>query len=187
MEVSDIYGVEHFAARFWSSVDKRAGADGCWFWTGKRKLTGYGIVGVRAWGKSRSMNTHRVAWILTYGSIEDDLRVLHSCDRRYPVGDRSYRLCCNPAHLWKGTQAENIADMYAKGREARGARSGRHTHPERFPSTRLTAEQVYQIRRLYDARAMTTDAIGRLFGVSGRTICVIGKRISWKHLTEMSA
>lgn len=41
------------------------------------------------------------------GAIDSDLHVMHLCDN--PP-------CCNPAHLRLATQAENNADMMAKGR-----------------------------------------------------------------------
>jgi hypothetical protein len=51
--------------------------------------------------------SHRAAWKLTHGPIPDGLQVLHRCDN--PP-------CCNPAHLFLGTQQDNIADMHKKGR-----------------------------------------------------------------------
>lgn len=54
------------------------------------------------------IKSHRMAYALTNGPPEND--VLHRCDNRP---------CCNPAHLWDGTQADNMADMVAKGRQSR--------------------------------------------------------------------
>lgn len=50
---------------------------------------------------------HRYAYCLAFGRIPAGKQVHHICDNR---------LCVNPAHLWVGTQSENIKDMYAKGR-----------------------------------------------------------------------
>jgi hypothetical protein len=50
---------------------------------------------------------HRVAWTLANGPIPAGMHVLHTCDN--PP-------CCNPGHLWLGTQADNMADMARKGR-----------------------------------------------------------------------
>lgn len=102
-------------ARFWAKVEK-GGADDCWEWQAARNEDGYGITrgGVR-----RSMEgAHRVAWRLTYGSIPSGMQVLHRCDNRP---------CVNPAHLFLGTQQDNIADMCAKGRHVkRGQRTAAH-------------------------------------------------------------
>lgn len=89
--------------RFWRKVDKSAGPEGCWPWTGSRHGFGYGFVS--AGGKRRG--AHRVSWELANGPIPDGLSVCHRCDN--PP-------CVNPAHLFLGTVGDNTRDMMAKGR-----------------------------------------------------------------------
>lgn len=76
---------------------------GCWLWTGTRQGRGYGFV-IR---NRRRFLAHRYAFVLVNGPIPDGLQVLHRCD---------VRLCVNPAHLFVGTQGDNMQDMASKGR-----------------------------------------------------------------------
>lgn len=100
--------IEH---RFWSKVNKTSS---CWLWTGST-IRGYGSIAAVIDGKRRPAYAHRIAWELTHGAITDGLCVLHRCD---------VPLCVNPAHLFLGTQPDNLADARAKGRlvDGRGAR-----------------------------------------------------------------
>lgn len=111
---------------FWSRV-AIGDPDECWFFTGPLDRNGYGKV-------SGSL-AHRVASHLTVGPIPRGICVLHCCDIRYAKGDITYRRCCNPSDLWRGTQAQNVADMIAKGRNTPvvGDRNGSRLHPERLP------------------------------------------------------
>lgn len=91
--------------RFWPRVERR-GPDECWLWTGKRNAKGYGVIG----RNGRRTIATQISWELAQGSpVPAELLVCHSCDN--PP-------CVNPAHLWLGTNSDNMRDMVAKGRNA---------------------------------------------------------------------
>lgn len=107
------------AERFWEKVDVR-GPDECWPWmAGLRQ--GYGRFTIT---HGKGVQAHRVAYELTKGPIPPGLDVLHDCD--FPP-------CCNPSHLWPGTNLDNVRDSVAKGRRACGDRNGAHIHPQSRP------------------------------------------------------
>ncbi len=88
--------------RFKSKVEVRR--DGCWIWTGQKRGS-HGHGGFYFAGKMRL--AHRVAYELFVGELSDEQVVMHTCD---------VQGCVAPHHLVAGTQAQNIADMMAKGR-----------------------------------------------------------------------
>jgi hypothetical protein len=114
---------------------------GCHLWMGAQLVNGY----PKVW--KDKINTqelaHRVAWELANGPIPDGLFVCHRCD---------VPLCVNPVHLFLGTAADNHADMVGKGRQAKGFQ---------LPHTKLTSEQIEEIRR----RPETQAAIAKEFGI----------------------
>jgi hypothetical protein len=79
---------------------------GCWIFVGSRNAQGYGML----WSSGKLEKAHRVSWQLYCGPIPNGLLVLHDC----PCGDNP--TCVNPDHLWLGTQKENVADTWRKGR-----------------------------------------------------------------------
>jgi hypothetical protein len=97
--------------RFWAKVDRSGGPDACWLWTAGtfRLRNGYGKFGADP-AASRTVYAHRFAYELSHGPIPPGLLVCHHCDN--PP-------CCNPAHLFLGTIADNMRDMSDKGRAAR--------------------------------------------------------------------
>jgi hypothetical protein len=103
---------EATARRLWARVE-RGQPDECWEWQGARSdgrkpyERRYGIIRRSVDEGGGRVATHRLAWEVTNGPVPDGLQVLHSCDN--PP-------CCNPAHLWLGTHADNMADMARKGR-----------------------------------------------------------------------
>ena len=89
-------------ARFWRFVDRGHPWD-CWPWKGHLWLNGYGCV---RW-EGRRVGAHRVAFLISGGTLEPGLVVMHTCDNPR---------CCNPAHLRQGTDSDNIRDSIRKGR-----------------------------------------------------------------------
>lgn len=91
-------------ADFWSRVDR---SDGCWTWTRDFHSGGYGIFRRHA-DRTRKVTAHRVAFALEVRPLLAGEVVRHTCDN--PP-------CCNPAHLVAGTQADNVRDAVARGRQ----------------------------------------------------------------------
>lgn len=146
------------AERFWPKVDKR-GPDECWVWNGRRNQRGYGKLRL---DDRRYRGAHRISWFLAHGEWPD-LFVCHSCDN--PP-------CVNPAHLWLGTNDDNIADRLAKGRPPGPARG------EANRTAKLTPVQVLEIRA---AGGRGAD-LARRFGVTNTTISHIRLGKTWRHL-----
>lgn len=146
--------------RFWAKVDKSRGADSCWTWTACVFNSGYG-----KFYRDRDCRTayaHRFSYELHVGTIPDGMFVCHRCDNPK---------CVNPAHLFVGTNADNVADMVAKGRQ-----SG---HPgESNGRAKLTEHSVRAIRELYGT-GPTKAALAKLFGVSESQIRRVISRERW--------
>ena len=162
-------------ARFWNKVDRSAGPDACWVWTGSRRGS-YG----RFFLQGRTFKANRIAFELCKGPIPDGMFVCHRCDNP---------LCVNPSHLFAGTPRENTQDAVRKGRIAAGDRHGSHVHPdawargERQGSSKLTADQVRIIRRSYAPGEVTLAELAKRFGVSEQTISYIVNNKRWQHVS----
>lgn len=79
--------------------------DGCWLWKGHlNPVWGYGDTNYR----NKSVRVHRKVYEITHAvSLSRDQYVCHTCDVRH---------CCNPDHLWIGTNSLNQLDASRKGR-----------------------------------------------------------------------
>lgn len=90
--------------RFWSRVNRRGRE--CWPWMGGESgRAGYG----KASFSGRAFLAHRVAFAIANGPFQRSLCVCHRCDN--PP-------CCNPEHLFLGTDYDNVQDRVRKGRSA---------------------------------------------------------------------
>ena len=77
----------------------------CLFWTHSRTVRGYGHV----WIDGRLVYVHRLALETKLGRpLAPGMESLHTCDAPS---------CFEPAHLFEGTQGDNMRDMRAKGRD----------------------------------------------------------------------
>lgn len=146
---------------FWKRVSKPS-PDECWEWQGGKTPDGYGSAG----HKNKSVLAHRLAWELTNGPIPEGMEVCHKCDN--PP-------CCNPDHLFLGTHADNIRDMFAKGRNnpRRGAANS---------NAKLTESQVKEIRSRYANKDGNTYELAQEYGVSQVTISALIRRKTWGHV-----
>ena len=95
-------------SNFWKKVLKIDG--GCWEWQGSRLPSGYGTIHLRGCGENENHRAHRLSWFLHFGIIPDGMMVLHKCDNTR---------CCNPAHLFLGSNLDNMLDMVKKGRHSK--------------------------------------------------------------------
>jgi hypothetical protein len=142
------------------------GPDECWEWQERgRDKDGYGILSWRENGKHFTVRAHRWGFQEQIRPLEPGEHVLHSCDN--PP-------CQNPAHWSAGTNADNMADMKAKGR---GTGPGRG---EKHHSTTLTQAQVDEMRRLRVEEGWTHQRIADAFGTSRRNVGRILDGSRWK-------
>ena len=132
--------------------------DECWEWMAAKNNKGYPIASY----ESKPHLATRLIYRSVNGPLGDDECILHFCDEPS---------CCNPRHLQKGSQIDNIADCVSKGRNARG---------EKHNFARLTERDVLAIR----ADPRNHNRTAKAYGISRETVRNIRQRRTWQHLPE---
>ena len=144
--------------RFWESIKKTSS---CWMWVGSRDKDGYGYLST----PRGDIKAHRLAHELhSKMPIPRGLLCCHSCDN--PP-------CVNPAHLFLGTNKDNLSDAALKLRMHCGEEHG---------NSKLTESKVLKIRSLYASHLHSQEEIGKLFGINQTQVSRVVSRKQWRHI-----
>ena len=135
---------------------------GCWEFHATNTVRGYGRVTYG--GTENTGYAHRLSYQHYVGEIPDGKILRHRCDNR---------ICINPNHLQLGTKRENSQDMVDRGRSLKG---------ERHHKSKLTEQDVRDIRDEYAKGVLTQRMIGETYGVSDAQISHIVSRKGWAHV-----
>ena len=147
---------------FWGNIDVKSREE-CWNWQGSTTKDGYGMFTMYY----KTYLTHRLAWKNRNGDIPKGLFVLHKCDNPK---------CCNPEHLFLGTQKDNMKNKSDKGRCQTGSRVGKKY---------LTDTDAMDIKILYDTGDFSQRDLGRMFDVTHLQIYKIIHGKSKLHLKNV--
>lgn len=133
----------------------------CWMWMGCLKDNGYG----QTVFEGKTWVVHKLVYEHMVGPVPAGMDVCHKCDRR---------ACCNPAHLFVGTRAENMQDCLRKGRHT-VQKGSRNSH------ARLTEDDVQCIRLSFASGRFKIAELAREYSVTYGCIYFIVTRRSWTH------
>jgi hypothetical protein len=142
--------MEKYNERFWKRVNKGTPNE-CWEWQGASS-EGYGISS----HKGKHTRVHRIAFILSFGSIPDGMWVVHSCHNK---------ICVNPKHL-------HIGDASSVTQKAFGEANGQ---------SKLHERDILTIRKMIKG-GISNYAIAKQFGVDPSAIWQIKNLRTWTHV-----
>ncbi len=145
----------------WKRINKKSDEE-CWNWIGVISKTGYGHMRINY----KHHLVHRIVYKEICGSIPEGMCVLHKCDNRS---------CCNPKHLYIGTYKDNSCDMINRGRKA--SQIG-----EKNNASKLTNEEINQIKFLFSTGKYFQKELGKMFGVTQSNISCIVRDVTWKFI-----
>lgn len=142
-------------------VVRRPGLGPCKEWQGYTDASGYGHTS----RDGKDVRVHRWAYEESLGPIPEGMQVLHRCDNPR---------CCQVAHLFLGTNQDNVNDKVQKGRQS-------HLIGTQQPGAKLTDEDVLSIRNKR-AEGYLLRELANEFGVSIATIHRVATFTYWRHV-----
>ena len=126
----------------------------CWIWQDAKCKDGYGKFQPV---KGTTERAHRASWRIHNGAVPSGMLCLHRCD---------VRACVNPAHLFLGTQKDNIADMIKKGRRGR-------------PNAKINLAKATEIKQAL-ASGVSGAVISRDLGITKAIVYSIKYGKTWR-------
>jgi hypothetical protein len=161
--------------RFWSKVNITQDGQ-CWNWNASINRSGYG----QFWLDDKMRLAHRIAFAIYNNdlSIIYNTKNYHKCNNTFKciLHKCDNKKCCNPNHLFIGTNADNIKDKINKNRQQhmRGSSNG---------YSKLKENDILEIRKNYIPRKNGGMIfLAKKYNVSTTNICDIIKRKTWKHI-----
>jgi len=144
---------------FWKSVDIK-GDNECWNWKQCCDTGGYGHFN----SKRKMFLSHRFAYEDKIGSIPAGKLVCHKCDNPK---------CCNPSHLFIGSNRDNRQDASKKGRITGGG----------YKLTPAILSMVLDIRQLA-LSGISQQKIADKYKLSQAAVSMIINRRSYRDIKE---
>ena len=142
----------------------------CWNFTGALNEKGYGIVGLGSRGSGND-KAHRIVFSHFVSPIPDGLFVCHRCDNPS---------CCNPDHLFLGTNLDNVRDMVSKKRNSKPPFND-HIKGVVHVGHKLNDDKVREMRVLRES-GYSLVKLASIFNIADSTVYRICNRESWKHV-----
>ena len=109
---------------------------------------------------------HRWMYREYVGEIYEGLSVLHRCDNPR---------CISPAHLYLGTQKQNVLDRNAKNRHV-------DTRGSKHPRASIDESKARLIKDMLEETTLSNRKIGQFLAVSIHVINDISRGKTWRHI-----
>lgn len=154
--------IHEWPDRLWGKINRKSEEE-CWEWMAYKDKWGYGKIGI----KKSALTAHRQVFMELHGRVSSDTLICHSCDN--PI-------CCNPFHLFAGTNLENSHDCISKGRT--WVQSGKVVR-----RSYITSDQVKEIKHLLSSLPPKSGIkIADRFGINPLVVSRIKCGKTWRHV-----